>query len=118
VASLNEHRVLVVPSVWQEPFGVVALEAMACGCVPLVSRSGGLPDAAGAGGVTFELGDSADLAQGIDQLLADPVLLSRLRAASAAHLKRHTRERVAGDYLQVLAHACRTRAPQSASRAV
>lgn len=118
VAALNEHRVLVVPSIGLEAFGMVALEAMACGCVPLVSCSGGLPDAAGAGGVTFELGDSADLAQAIDRLLADPVLLSRLRAASPAHLKRHTRERVAGDYLEVLAHACRTRAPQSASRAV
>jgi glycogen(starch) synthase len=118
VAALNEHRVLVVPSVWQEPFGVVALEAMACGCVPLVSRSGGLPDAAGAAGVVFEPGDSQALAQAIERLLDDPALLNRLRAAGTTHLARHTRDRVARDYLQVMADACRSRTPQSAPRAV
>ena len=118
VKILTEHQVLVVPSVWQEPFGVVALEAMACGCVPLVSRSGGLPDAAGAAGVVFELGDSRALAQAIEELLDDTALLNRLRAASAIHLQRHTRDRVARDYLQVLADACRSSTPQSAPRAV
>jgi len=118
VAALNEHRVLIVPSLGQEAFGVVALEAMACGCVPLVSRSGGLPDAAGAAGVVFEPGDSQALAKAIEALLDDPALLDRLRAASASHLQRHTRDRVARDYLQVLADACRSRTPQSAPRAV
>ncbi|MEP6502278.1 MAG: glycosyltransferase family 4 protein, partial [Betaproteobacteria bacterium] len=51
VATLNRHRVLVVPSVWEEPFGVVVLEGLACGCVPLVTRSGGLPDDLGDRGV-------------------------------------------------------------------
>jgi glycosyltransferase involved in cell wall biosynthesis len=118
VAALNEHQVLVVPSVWQEPFGVVALEAMACGCVPLVSRSGGLPDAAGAAGVVFEPSDSQALAQAIEELLDDPALIDRLRAAGTTHLARHTRDRVARDYLQVMADACRSRTPQSAPRAV
>jgi glycosyltransferase involved in cell wall biosynthesis len=118
VAALNEHRVLVVPSVWQEPFGVVALEAMACGCVPLVSRSGGLPDAAGAAGVVFQPGDSQALAQAIEELLDDLALLNRLRTAGTTHLARHTRDRVARDYLQVMANAYRSRTPQSAPRAV
>ena len=118
VSALNEHQVLVVPSLGQEAFGVVALEAMACGCVPLVSRSGGLPDAAGAGGMTFDSGDSQALAQAIEELLDDPALLDRLRAAGTTHLARHTRDRVARDYLQVLADACRSRTPQSAPRAV
>lgn len=118
VSALNEHRVLVVPSLGQEAFGVVALEAMACGCVPLVSRSGGLPDAAGVGGVVFEPGDSQALAQAIEELLDDPTRLNRLRAAGATHLARHTRNRVACDYLHVLADAHRSRTPQSAPRAV
>ena len=117
VAALNAHHVLVVPSVWEEPFGVVALEAMACGCVPLVSGSGGLPDAVGAAGVVVASGDRPALAQAIDQLLGDPRSLERLRSAGAAHLARHTRERVAHDYLQALADACGAHAAPSPTRA-
>ena len=31
--ALRKHELLVVPSLWQEPFGIVALEGIACGCV-------------------------------------------------------------------------------------
>lgn len=34
----------VVPSLWEEPFGLVPLEAVACGSVPLVSDRGFLPE--------------------------------------------------------------------------
>ena len=39
--------VLVVPSRWKEPFGMVAVEGLACGCRLVVSEGGGLPEAAG-----------------------------------------------------------------------
>ena len=35
---------LVVPSIWEEPFGVVALEGMASGLPLIVTNSGGLPE--------------------------------------------------------------------------
>jgi glycosyltransferase involved in cell wall biosynthesis len=34
----------VVPSLWEEPFGLVPLEAVACGSLPLVSDQGFLPE--------------------------------------------------------------------------
>ncbi len=40
-------RLLVVPSVWDEPFGRVAAEAMINGVPPLVSNRGSLPDVVG-----------------------------------------------------------------------
>jgi glycosyltransferase involved in cell wall biosynthesis len=40
-------RVLLVPSIWQEPFGRVAAEAMINGIPPLVSNRGALPDVVG-----------------------------------------------------------------------
>ena len=122
VATLNSHQVLVVPSVWEEPFGVVVLEALACGCVPLVTRSGGLPDAVGACGVVLPHSDrralAATLANGIDALLGDPESLDHYRQQVAVQLERHTRDRVARDYLQVLTDACRSNATQSATRVV
>src|SRR4029077_5898603 len=40
-------RILLVPSVWEEPFGRVAAEAMINGIPPLVSDRGSLPDVIG-----------------------------------------------------------------------
>ena len=102
VALLNRHRVIVVPSRWQEPFGIVALEGIACGCVPVVARCGGLPDAVGRCGVTFELGDVEDLARVIGELLDPGLNLSPLRSAAGEHLARHSARAVALRYLQVL----------------
>ncbi len=106
VATLNRHQVIVVPSVWEEPFGVVVLEGMACGCVPLVTRSGGLPDAVGEGGLVVARDDPAALADGIQSLLGDAGLRERYRARAADHLRRHTPDRVATDYLRALSDAC------------
>ncbi|HWA33620.1 MAG TPA: glycosyltransferase family 4 protein, partial [Cyclobacteriaceae bacterium] len=45
VQQINQHRILVVPSTWEEPFGIVALEGLACGCKVIIADSGGLPEA-------------------------------------------------------------------------
>jgi len=48
----EQTRVLLMPSLWQEAFGVTAVEAMLRGLPVLVSDAGGLPEAAlGVGGV-------------------------------------------------------------------
>jgi glycosyltransferase involved in cell wall biosynthesis len=103
--ALCSHRVLVVPSTWEEPFGVVALEGMACGLVPIVARSGGLPDAVGACGLVVEKSDAGALASAIERLLSDEALIRTFRAAAPAHLGQHTRERIAHRYLSVLVRA-------------
>ena len=107
VAMLNQHRLLVVPSRWEEPFGLVVLEAMACGCVPLVARSGGLPEAAGDAGVTFEKENARALAERLGQLLNDESLLADLRLRAPAHLERHRAAVIAGQYLEVFEEALR-----------
>lgn len=106
-ALLHAHRVLVVPSVWEEPFGVVCLEAMACGCVPVAARAGGLPEAVGAAGILVERANPLTLAQALDALMDDEALLATLRAAAPAHLARHTREQVGLQYVKVLEAARR-----------
>ena len=62
VEHLNKCRVMVIPSVWEEPFGIVALEGIACGCVVVAANVGGLPDAVGPCGLIFAKGDATDLA--------------------------------------------------------
>lgn len=59
---------LVVPSVWPEPFGLVATEAMSAGVPLLVSNAGALPEIVPeATGDVFVAGDAAALASAIEQ---------------------------------------------------
>ncbi|MCT0226814.1 glycosyltransferase family 4 protein [Synechococcus sp. CS-1331] len=102
VDLLNQNEVMVIPSIWREPFGIVALEGLACGCVPLVSDGGGLVDAVGQAGLSFKRGDIHDLTDKLRLLLSDQELRSNLRAKSAAHLSIFEKHKVSRQYLDVL----------------
>ncbi len=75
--------VCVAPSIWEEPFGIVALEAMATGRPVCASRVGGLQEIVhhGETGLLFSAGDGAGLARHLATLLDDAVLRSRMGAA-------------------------------------
>jgi glycogen synthase len=124
VTQLNRHRIMVLPSRYNEPFGIAALEGIACGCVVVGSAGGGLPEAIGPCGRTFPNGSVADLAAVLDDLLRRPEKLAALRASAAAHLARHGSDLIARLHLELLedgvaarrqAHRDR-RARQAASR--
>ena len=104
-ALLNGHRVLVVPSLWNEPFGVVALEGLACGCVVVGSEGGGLKEAIGAAGLTFPNGDAPALAQCLERVLSDPEIVTDCYSAVPAHLNLHRPSRVAQRYLAILSES-------------
>lgn len=89
IARLAGARALVAPNTRGESFGIVLTEAMAAG-VPVVASD--LPAfravlGDGARGLLVRAGDVTDLASGVDALLSDPGLSSRLARAGrlAAH---------------------------------
>jgi glycosyltransferase involved in cell wall biosynthesis len=98
--ELNQHEVIVVPSRWGEPFGIVALEGIACGCVAVVSAGGGLPDAVGHAGITFPNNDLPAFIAALEAARS-PDVGARLRAAARRHLHAHSPARVATAYLDV-----------------
>lgn len=104
---LRQHRILVVPSRWQEPFGIVALEGIASGCVVVGSAEGGLAEAIGPCGLTFPNGNPQALAKALSRLLDDPAECDRLRQAAPAHLACFTPRHVAGLYLDAMEPAAR-----------
>jgi glycogen synthase len=97
---LQRHRVLVVPSRWAEPFGIVALEGIACGCRVVASDQGGLPEAVGRCGGTFPNGDLAALVDRLEEELSNGSDLESLRSSAAAHLAPYRQMKVASACLQ------------------
>lgn len=80
------HAVLLMPTLMREPFGLVIIEAMAHGMVPVVTDAYGpreivrhLED-----GLRFKPGDVDDLAANIRSLAADPALRIKLGTAARA----------------------------------
>jgi glycogen(starch) synthase len=83
------HRAgcVVIPSLY-EPFGIVALEALAAGAPLIVARTGGLAELVnGTGaGLLFEPGNADELAACIARVLRDDALAGELRRNAAALL--------------------------------
>jgi glycogen(starch) synthase len=78
----------VVPSLY-EPFGLVALEAMASGCPCIVADTGGLREVVPEGervGLRFNGGDAEHLGVMIERLLVDEALRDRLVAEASEHV--------------------------------
>jgi glycosyltransferase involved in cell wall biosynthesis len=97
------HRILVVPSTTPETFGIVALEGIACGCVVVGSDgAGGLTDAIGPCGLRVAMGNSQQLAQRLEELLAFPEKLADYQVHGDEHARNFTAKRVAGQYLKII----------------
>src|ERR1041384_1665815 len=99
---LNQHRFLIVPSRWAEPFGIVALEGIACGCVIVGSEKGGLKEAIGPCGLTFENGNVSELAAQLKRLLSEPDLIAKFREGANEHLAKFQPDQVAAAYLRLM----------------
>jgi glycosyltransferase involved in cell wall biosynthesis len=100
--TLKQHTVLVVPSVYEEPFGIVALEGIACGCFVVGSRAGGLPEAIGPCGITFPMGNAVALAHQLFRGLTDSKWRKSYCQYASVHLQQHTRQRVAQRFIEII----------------
>lgn len=98
--EFRRHAIMVVPTLSEEPFGIIALEGLASGCRMIVARSGGLPEAVGPHALQFERGDVAGLAACLEQALAERE--PPLREAVERYLEDFAPERIAARYLEVL----------------
>jgi glycosyltransferase involved in cell wall biosynthesis len=99
---LNQHRFLLVPSRWAEPFGNVALEGMASGCIAIVSDGGGLPDAVGNAGIVFERNSVQDLVSKTHAILSNSKEQKALKKTATKHLENHTETVIGQRYFEVL----------------
>jgi glycosyltransferase involved in cell wall biosynthesis len=109
LAAMARAAIVVVPSRWPEPFGLVALEALASGAALICSSRGGLPEVAGEAAVYVNPDDPTEIAAAIRLLGSDetrraalaesgrrravgfdvPIIAARLAALRHGVLARH-----------------------------
>lgn len=87
LACLANAAIAVVPSRWQEPFGLAALEAMACGAALVCAPRGGLPEVAGDAALYADPDDPAALAAAIVALATDAARRAALARAGMARAR-------------------------------
>jgi UDP-glucose:(glucosyl)LPS alpha-1,2-glucosyltransferase len=90
LAAMARAAIVVMPSRWQEPFGLIALEAMACGATLICSARGGLPEVIGSAAVTINPDAPTDIAAAILALASDPNRRTTLATAGRTRAAQFT----------------------------
>ncbi len=96
IEALRRSLFSVAPSIWAEPFGIVALEAAAAGKPIVASDIGGLRDvvADGETGLLVPAGDRAALRGALGRMIGDAELRARMGAAAAERARLFSPEAV------------------------
>ncbi len=96
-----------------EGFGLTVLEALACGTPVICANATSLPEVGGPGALLVEADDVAGWAQAIVQIVGNPDLRSRLRAAGLAHAAGFSWARTASETLLAYQEIARGKAARS-----
>lgn len=93
---LGDALALVCPYDWPEPFGLVLIEALACGTPVLAYRRGSIPE-------IIETGNTGFVCENLDEMTSIVAQLSTIQRANCRQSfdERFTSERMALDYLNV-----------------
>ena len=94
----SEAGAVLFPSTWDEPFGLVPVEAMACSTPVVATGTGGSAEflTDGANCLRFRPGDAEDMAAALRRLAGSPELCERVVAGGAATARALTVDRLAG----------------------
>jgi glycosyltransferase involved in cell wall biosynthesis len=107
-AFLGNARALLFPIDWPEPFGLVMIEAMACGTPTIAYRAGSVPEVIEHGVTGFIVDDEEAAARAVRRI--DDIDRAAVRACFE---RRFTAERMAEDYLQLYRSlACARESPR------
>ncbi len=94
--ALDHSRIVAVPSIWGEPFGLVGIEAFARGRPVVAFDSGAIREWLGRGGKLVQRGNIPAFARAIEQLLDDArwhrTAQHAWRCAQRYQLERHTED--------------------------
>lgn len=102
VAEMHQADLLVVPSDWDEPFGLTVLEGMAAELPVVAAAAGGIPEAAGSAALLVPRGEVGVLADALVHVVTDEAARRELALASATRAAQMTWSNVYPQLLQAL----------------
>jgi glycosyltransferase involved in cell wall biosynthesis len=96
--------IIVIPSRWEEPLGLINLEAGACRKPVVATRVGGIPEVItdGENGFLVEAGNVEALADRVSRLIADPALRTRMGMAGRMKVQRDFTQRPVREFESLL----------------
>ncbi|OAQ38592.1 hypothetical protein A5893_14355 [Pedobacter psychrophilus] len=101
--ELNLNQIMAIPSIWEEPFGIVCLEAIASSCIPVYSRGGGLVEAAGLIGKGFISGNQNSLTITLIEVIQEyEKFLHKLNLLKTEHLKKFNQAQILDEFRKTL----------------
>jgi glycosyltransferase involved in cell wall biosynthesis len=110
---ISAARAVLLPSTWEETFGLVAIEAMAAGVPPVAADHGSFPELIthGADGMLFRPGDPSALAAAVADVADNPRDYAGYGdQARKTYERRFDPERAMDDLLEIYRFATRNRA--------
>ena len=101
-ATLAATDILLAPSLWYEPFGIVVLEAMAFGIPVVGSRLGGMDDVINENDIGIAVLPSVESVVGaIERLIADSKLYAGFSKNGLRNIKKYDGEKIFKKYLRL-----------------
>ena len=100
---MRDYFLLVIPSVWEEPFGIIALEGLASGCQIISTGRGGLSEAQGDFGFYYDYQNSKELAYQI--ILASLKVNDEIDNQLNFKLSSHHVQQIASQYYNIFRDA-------------
>ncbi|MDD4437862.1 MAG: glycosyltransferase family 4 protein [Erysipelotrichales bacterium] len=97
--------IAVVPSLWEEPFSLSCLEAMACGLPLIITNSGGMPEVVDENCAIIlekEADFSKEIADSVLSLLQNPEKRKRMALAAVERSKLFSKEQFASHFFSLL----------------
>ena len=84
---MQKSSIIVIPSIWQEPFGLVAAEAMSNGVAIISSKNGGLPEIIGKNGILIENINAKKITKNLKKFMENENLLKQFQTKSWDNFK-------------------------------
>ena len=91
-ARMKKASIIVIPSIWEEPFGLVAAEAMANGIAIIASDVGGLHEVINSNGILIKNIDAKKIVFHLNSLINDDRLLLKYQNLAWQNFNFHSKD--------------------------